>query len=135
MTDHDLLKLAALAAGYDIKWDPTWLLGAGSFMRRAIPQPPHPFSEWLKWSPLEDDEDALRLAIHCALSIFTSARTASGGACVAVSDCCGVRLVEEDAHNAEEDAHNAYAVTRRAIVRAAAEIGRRISKEEVRDDH
>ena len=57
---------------------------------------------WVEWNPLTDDGDALRLAVKC-LPFIT------------------LRYTREDWEKSGEDG---YAATRRAIVRAAAEIGR-----------
>lgn len=103
MTDRELLELAAKAAGYwNTEFD-TWS-GAPS----------------LNWNPLTDDGDALRLAVKLYLT---------------VSSCSGVVIVERpDVDHegldyptfAERVADDAMAATRRAIVRAAAEIGETI---------
>jgi hypothetical protein len=57
--------------------------------------------EYGKWNPLTDDGDALRLAVQLGIDISES------------------QLVYFDKHS-----RNPYAATRRAIVRAAAEIGK-----------
>lgn len=102
MTDRELLELAAKAAGIDI-FD--WTPGG------------HPTANgsWDGiWNPLTDDGDALRLAVDLKIGIGfkpspyadvpTGRRTA------------GLRLFEAGADELQN--------TRRAIVRAAAEIGR-----------
>lgn len=91
MTDRELLELAAKAA--DIK-------GLNfDRVRRDWP-----------WNPLDDDGDALRLAVKLFLHVsvddgFTEAQ--------------GDYRPLTEAHDGDP-----YAATRRAIVRAAAEIGR-----------
>ena len=84
-TDRELLELAAKAAGIPYK---------------ALP---HSGSCWEKWDPLNDDGDALRLAVK--LGLFMRA---------------AVREIPRDEYDAEP-----YAATRRAITRAAAAIGER----------
>jgi hypothetical protein len=69
--------------------------------------------EFNQWNPLTDDGDALRLAVECGI-------------------CFGPNLDGDRAVAYGEDGRNIvelhgtdpYAATRRAIVRAAAEIGR-----------
>lgn len=121
MTDRELLELAAKAAG--IKYDPE-------------ASKPHPvsgvwFGLWLtydrepteydrrRWNPLEDDGDALRLAVKLRLHILHNDR---GEPVLWVSAVLNKTLT----HAAEEFSHESQraAATRRAIVRAAAEIGR-----------
>jgi len=100
MTDKELLELAAKAANYELASTkdgyPLWRNGVGV------------------WNPLTDDGDALRLAVKLGLSIDPNTlgitvgnfRTLYKLACY---ESCG---------------NDPYAATRRAIVRAAAEIGK-----------
>jgi len=62
--------------------------------------------DW-SWNPLDDDGDALRLGMHLGMSISIREARADGGAIHFIG-------IENDRMEA----------TRRAIVRAAAEIGR-----------
>jgi hypothetical protein len=71
-----------------------WSDNYGAFMYRGV----EPGKSW--WNPLTDDGDALRLAVKC-LPFYT------------------LRYSREDWEKCGEDG---YAATRRAIVRAAAEI-------------
>jgi len=101
-TDRELLELAAKAAGYDLL--------------------PHSERDgkfacvtddgWQEWNPLTDDGDALRLAVTIGLSIITEPFY------VRIHGANDTFLVRE------EVICDGYAATRRAIVRAAAEIGR-----------
>ena len=62
------------------------------------------------WNPLTDDGDALRLAVKLGVDVFGSSH---------------YRMCEWDEGVATEPSNNdPYAATRRAIVRAAAEIGK-----------
>jgi len=99
MTDRELLEAAAKAAGL-LLHDGThvWMEGAG---------------QWARWNPLTDDGDALRLAV--ALNIGPQPRAFSGDSSLAGR---GKYCIVES-HNGDP-----LAATRRAIVRAAAEIGR-----------
>ena len=94
-TDRELLELAAKAAEIPYK---------------ALP---HSGSSWEKWDPLEDDSDALRLAVKLRLDI----EFLRGGDFVKVSDYMGDTVIEID-HTGDPAAD-----TRRAITRAAAAIG------------
>lgn len=99
MTDKELLEYAAKAAGYDVYWceatEVFWSVdGHDSFV------------------PLTDDGDALRLAVKLQLDV----------------SCCGdTAFVTGDRREYSADEYipdDPYAATRRAIVRAAAEIGK-----------
>ena len=101
MSDRELLELAAKAAGIELVWhgdaDP-WCFAetvAG-----------------IKWNPLTDDGDALRLAVKLRLSV--EQWKTNEAVCY-----------NKSGDGAYEDyGKDALAATRRAIVRAAAEIGR-----------
>ena len=101
MTDRELLELAAKAAG-DVTHEEVWKGEYSHFERNGY-----------GWNPLTDDGDALRLAVKLQLGI-------------AVGDGCSfVRLPQYDRSLSEpHDSGCPYAATRRAIVRAAAELGR-----------
>jgi hypothetical protein len=116
MTDRELLELAAKAAGIEIEYRP------GAFKNRQGSATKFDVVTWngpyLKgsddpWNPLTDDGDALRLAVELKLAFATW----GSGACAVVFLHGGRgRIVEPH----KDDP---YAATRRAIVRAAAEIG------------
>lgn len=102
MTDQQLLELAAKAAGYEISKFP-----AGKLWVRFGVTP------WVEWNPLEDDGDALRLAVKLQLPIrFPLNGTVESGN--AKSGYPYWEVLDSDP----------YAATRKAIVRAAAEIGK-----------
>ena len=95
-TDRELLQFAAKAAG---EWPS-----------------PEPFEHVLsRWNPLTDDGDAFRLAVKLNIAVR---RSDEYDASYAVSPYGPTLISETDA--------DPYAATRRAIVRAAAEIGRNI---------
>lgn len=117
MSDRELLELAAKAAGFE---SPSAIILADGTLK-GLNVIDHG-SAIHYWHPLIDDGDALRLAVD--LGLYISNEQARAG-CVTVSwgcDAGGDHLgsVEEGAPAGGDD----YAVTRRAIVRAAAEIGR-----------
>lgn len=108
MNDKELLELAAKAAGISSDG-----LGGCYDMERGV-----------VWNPLTDDGDALRLAVRLNLLVEcmtgqSAARTfdsAHGGAC---------DFPEEKLDGYKRDhAPDQYTATRRAIVRAAAAIGK-----------
>ncbi|MFY3081993.1 hypothetical protein ACOTF2_18180 [Achromobacter xylosoxidans] len=108
MNDQQLLELAAKAAGLEYHWVK---VDGGSLMQASEPGSRNEES----WNPLADDGDALRLAIRLRLWLHVeeygaSARRA-GGAWIG----CEARL-----HGGIK------AATRRAIVRAAAAIGKEL---------
>lgn len=102
-TDRELLELAAKAAGYTIfrvHEDGRFVVWDGER------------SHW-DWNPLANDGDALRLAVKLNLEVVQFTTTVRVG---------GLEMGSDDCH--EEKGSDPYAATRRAIVRAAAEIGR-----------
>jgi hypothetical protein len=104
MTDRELLELAAKAAGLRLDQ-----LSGRVVRREADGQPVY-------WNPLADDADALRLAVKLRLELrFLDMDHTIGPPRVTFHNVAGlVELIGTDP----------YAATRRAIVRAAAEIGR-----------
>ena len=101
MTDRELLELAAIAAG--IKGVYAEIIGHPSTQKAILRT-----TNGQTWNPLQDDREALRLAVKLGISIefcFISQQ-------VCVEDCC--ELVDDDP----------YSATRLAIVRAAAEIAK-----------
>lgn len=107
MTDKELLELAAKAAGIE----PATLYGenVGWYV---------PGRGVGSWNPLADDGDALRLAVKLKMSVEISAHEEStyayAGNVPRVHACVNWHHLRGDEASA----------TRRAIVRAAAEIGK-----------
>lgn len=109
MDDKELLELAAKAAGYELLYWTT------IFTRFRIIDP---FDKNCRcdWNPLISDGDALRLAVKlsCYMNIYTSTMeytfVGTMAGCIA----------------SEKHGDDPYAATRRAIVIAAAEIGKAI---------
>lgn len=106
MTDRELLELAALAAGIDpLYWTENgWLCETQDSSPRYL------------WNPLTNDGDALRLAVKLRLGIN-------------ITSGCQWTSITYFHHNnmpyvSIDHNDDAYAATRRAIVRAAAEIGK-----------
>lgn len=106
MNDKEMLELAAKAVGINLRWNhDRWPMDA---------------DEDEGWDPLNDDGDALRLAVELQIEIYTG-HDECGNAeqFVGYSSASGRILYVCESY--EPDPH---AATRRAIVRAAAEIGR-----------
>ena len=110
MTDRELLKDAAKVAGIELVFGPYGVPRDCTGMEPAM----NIFSAKV-WNPLIDDGDALRLAVKLGISVSQEMRNG----CV----FCDAREGKVTAD--EQYAGDPYAATRRAIVRAAAEIGRR----------
>ena len=98
MDDRELLELAAKAAGIAVRWKED---GRSFQVVRGLP---------FTWNPLEDDGDALRLAVKLRIGILQCQE--------------GVDAVMPGGRRIEGWGGNREEATRRAIVRAAAEIGR-----------
>jgi hypothetical protein len=114
MTDKELLELAAKAAGMQIVGE----------VDEMICQPDHTTGGFVIrndrggdscWNPLTDDGDALRLAVKLAVEVVYFAHSVRVG-----------RIGIPDMH--ELNNGDPYAATRRAITRAAAEIGKTLKK-------
>ena len=110
MSDRELLELAAKAAGYTkLKKD---IFG----FHRVIGEHEDGLLCMVEWNPLTDDGDALRLAVKLGLDVRTGLYTNT-----IVVDSFeiedAIEIVYED---------DPYAATRRAIVIAAAEIGKNL---------
>ena len=111
MTDRELLELAAKAAGFaKAEWQDMTGWGESRYgMSQGI------WNGEDYWNPLTDDGDALRLAVK--LNIGIQSHADAGEYSFADANRLPVPIVEN--HNDDP-----YAATRRAIVRAAAEIGK-----------
>lgn len=109
VTDRELLELAAKAAGH------THALCYDASPEDGFPMPYCKIGKRQYFNPLTDDGDALRLA--CALELQID--IVGAGMCEITSQRFSERIWEHD--TPEYDTARAL---RRAIVRAAAEIGR-----------
>ena len=106
-TDRELLELAAKAAGIELP-NPTLRV---THMRGVAPK---------VWNPIEDDGDALRLAVKLDIDLIRESLDDVPSTPTHVK--AQSWDLEFSASEALGDDH--YAATRRAIVRAAAEIGK-----------
>lgn len=103
MTDRELLEMAAKAAGLWIGFSET----TPELGRPYVWNDDHKTSRW--WNPLADDGDALRLAVKLGLVVDCSRPSAGRPFSRAM-------WIDETCDNGT--------LTRRAIVLAAAEIGK-----------
>ena len=106
MTDREMLELAATAAGVQLR--PA--LGGAVFTRDIGDD------VWQVWNPLTDDGDALRLAVTLDFAVCLEA--SKNNVRIDGPSPDGLELVNQPIW------YDRYAATRRAITRAAAEIGR-----------
>jgi len=103
MTDKELIELAAKAAGYppdDSAWDDEI------------------------WNPLEDDGDALRLAVRIGIDLLFTAEDVEAVATQHARQEDQEMISPWACESWTLKPQDPYAATRRAIVRAAAEIGK-----------
>ena len=103
-TDRELLELAAKAAGLDYRFNDS---------TSAQPHWVRSLTGYQNWNPLNDDGDALRLAVKLRMTIITLSDSIEVNSYD--NRVCGQEMVN--------DGQDPYAATRRAIVRAAAAIG------------
>ena len=102
MSDRELLELAAKAAGIESGGGLFWCPATGN-----------------AWNPITDDGDALRLAVKLCMSVTNTTQRTS---ILARPDPeFGDWIADSEPH-----LDDPFAATRRAIVRAAAEIGRQM---------
>jgi hypothetical protein len=114
--DRELLELAAKAAGIDIEFS---IFKDESFI--CFYSGGDCFNS--EWNPLLDDGDALRLAVKLNLAVMPYPVFESHKHSVVVSQ----RNLEHSRFEVVELYEtDPYAATRRAIVRAAAEIGKKL---------
>lgn len=112
MSDLELMELAAKAAGIAVRRGRVW---QSDMLFREIPRPSSPLVSNVEWNPLADDGDALRLAVKLAMYVALDNAAREVVACAAEGSVVKERCGDDP-----------YAATRRAIVRAAAEIGQQM---------
>lgn len=116
MNDRELLELAAKAAGYKVEFRRT---GCGDsicgYMDKGKDERGYHVED--KWNPLIDDSDALRLAVEFGIELTYGKHAvfASKG---------HVDVAESFGHSISK-----IKAIRRAIVRAAAEIGKQMGEQ------
>ena len=110
MTDKELLKLAAKAAGIELSGG-----DHGDILRVYFTDPHNGLRRYTEWNPLEDDGDAFRLAVKLQIHFARYDNYISACPLEQPDD-------EQTEWNSPHKSQNEAA--RRAIVRAASEIGK-----------
>ena len=122
MEDREMLELAAKAAGNEWRW-------YGAPLGPLFQIKTHN-GIWIFWDPLSNDGDALRLAVKLGLVVHVWLH--DEGVSVAESLEHGMAPEDEDSDSwffecTDSHGGDANKATRRAIVRAAAEIGKQMA--------
>ncbi len=104
MSDRKLLELAVKACQWTLEYDDNERLSWIIWSDNNVPI--------YRWNPLTDDGDALRLAVKLGIHITNSLSEAWAS----TEKVTAIQIFDQDT--------DPYAATRRAIVRAAAEIGK-----------
>ena len=107
MTEKEDYEFAAKAAGIEIECNDNGVFGYYSLFRGHLPQ-------WEEWNPKDDDGDSFRLMVKLGLLVHGDASPCS--VYCQVGECPDAFL--------EKSKPDPYAATRRAIFRAAVEIGK-----------
>ena len=118
-TDRELLELAAKACSYELDWGEVYKIGNEEFDCSDMPyvKSNSPDEAPYYWNPLTDDGDALRLAVKLNLDFYQGD---DNGPAAYAGYFVGTRQKFATAlHNSDT-----YAATRRAIVLAAAAVGK-----------
>lgn len=114
MSDREILELAAKALGGQARFD--FSPDGAPWLQGVLAGRPQPYP--VRWNPLTDDGDALRLMVRLRLEPRFLDNSHSKGAEPSRATLHNVAGIVESIDD------NPYAATRRAIVRAAAEIGK-----------
>lgn len=114
MHDKELLEFSAKVAGIELDWDIPQ--NSNTPWRMTGDKGSDNYGPASQWNPLTDDGDALRLAVKLGLDID---RTAQGWVTIHSYE-------RQRSFESVSLGDDLYAATRRAIVRAAAEIGKGI---------
>lgn len=117
MNDRELLELAAKAAGIAGTWTDNGCDDRGNDTGLRLAQNINHI-----WNPLTDDGAALRLA--CVLGLTVECDFNDSDSCTASQTRGDILADEQSGMLGELIGCPEFAATRRAIVRAAAEIGR-----------
>jgi hypothetical protein len=115
MTDRELLEAAAKAAGYRVRWvDAPTSFNYEGFLIKTGKKLPNGFDAEIRWNPLTNSGDAFELAVKLRLTINCSYDEVA---------LCGQEFTQKEVF-LERNGEDPLAATRRAIVRAAAELGK-----------
>ena len=124
MTDQELIELAAKTVGIKGEWvrDTAFIQARYSF---NVPYDNHGMMTSIEWNPLREDSDAMRLAINLGMNLMMLPASLKNGFCTVgvgfSNESCSPRITISENYN-----QGPYKAVRRAIVRAAAEIGRKM---------
>ncbi len=126
MTDRELLELAAKAAGvqYTANSDEYYKNRAFFGLWLTYEHESSVYAQRYYWNPLTDDGDALRLAVKLGLTVCNEHESA-GSVCCTRGDGVFPAVYSGEVGDPPGITENDYAATRRAIVRAAAELVKR----------
>jgi len=113
MSDRELLELAAKAAGYVYIEHTGYDDEDDEYVTHCWIRVHN--NALIKWNPLTNDGDALRLAVKLNLSVYPDE---------VMVNVTHTRKPFSELEVIEDEFDDLYAATRRAIVRAAAEIGK-----------
>lgn len=116
MNDKELLEYAAKAGVVKGSYTETY---------NAIHVDTSPLRNYVLWRPFDDDGDAFRLAVQCSLEVsFVDDEPEKDGQ--ETTACVGYVIDGDDKIHYLFEFHSGdvFNATRRAIVRAAAEIGK-----------
>ncbi|WP_148716444.1 hypothetical protein [Chitinolyticbacter meiyuanensis] len=119
-TDRELLELAAKAAGLNFVWFNFGGCGERPCIWQLVSPHDTEFKSYFPWNPLEDDGDALRLAVRCRIDLDLWMHHGKVEAVV-------YRSRGNTQLFPEQRGDDSCAAARRAIVRAAAAIGEAMS--------
>ena len=115
-TDRELLELAARAAGIEIDKSPCNGGGRGNTGFDVMGNAVLDWHEMTRWNPLTDDGDALRLSVKLGINLEIG-EVGFGDVQAGKRDDWACEWLNGD---------DPYAATRRAIVRDAAEIVKKV---------
>ena len=124
MTDQELIELAAKTVGIKGEWvrDTAFIQARYSF---NVPYDNHGMMTSIEWNPLREDSDAMRLAINLGMNLMMLPASLKNGFCTVgvgfSNESYSPRITISENYN-----QGPYKAVRRAIVRAAAEIGRKM---------
>ena len=126
MTDREMLELAAKAAGIPIDRSETNGGGVGNDGFGLTGDLMLDWHNDIRWNPLRDDGDALRLAVKLRIDVDHGEMNDAQGTPIVIAHYRYTLKSGQVCWNtrSEQYGDDQCAATRRAIVRAAAEIGR-----------
>lgn len=123
-TDRELLELAAKAAGLEV-WGGQWPQDDMLFVAPKRPDPSGKVTG-VEWNPLTDDGDALRLAVALHIDVRFCWDGCDDQFDTVIAERSRIQADEQIGLFRLEQIDEA-AATRRAIVRAAAAIGSKVT--------